>query len=497
MSKTLTTSRSTLPLSKVASKICIPQGIVSTGWNVVEKQCALLGISFDGWQKGFGSLALAKRRDGMYAAGVGGVGCSIPRQAGKTYTIGWLIFALCLTHPGMLVIWTAHHTRTSTETFDSMKTMAQRPKLKPFVKTVRAANGQQSIVFNNGSRILFGAREQGFGRGFAQVDILVFDEAQILTESALSDMVPSTNAAPNGLVFLIGTPPRPKDPGEAFRGKREAGLEGDPDTLWVEFSADTDCDVRDWPANKVDWGQIEKANPSFPHRTGKTAVMRMRKLIGSNENFKREALGIWDELSTARRKITASQWASTIGVPPEGGVRSLAVAFSFDGARQAVVGVVKHEHGVHANLVGSYTGTTEAGIAALADWIAARWRTFGTIAICGAAGDQVLSQALRDRGVASKVIRIVTTREYFTANAMLIEAIVNGTLTRPEASGPDDALDASVAISDAKPRGRDGSWGWVPTTPDGDETPVEALAVGVWVARANRRIPGRKQVVLT
>ncbi|MUP49193.1 terminase, partial [Veillonellaceae bacterium M2-8] len=81
------------------------------------------------------------------------------------------------------------------------------------VASVRATNGQQAIEFTNGSRILFGARESGFGRGFAMVDVIVFDEAQILTENALSDMVPATNAAPNGLVLMMGTPPRPKDPG--------------------------------------------------------------------------------------------------------------------------------------------------------------------------------------------------------------------------------------------------------------------------------------------
>ena len=33
------------------------------------------------------------------------------------------------------------------------------------------------------------------------------DEAQILTEKAMEDMVPATNAAPNGLVLMMGTPP--------------------------------------------------------------------------------------------------------------------------------------------------------------------------------------------------------------------------------------------------------------------------------------------------
>src|SRR5699024_8933815 len=121
---------------------------------------------------------------------------------------------LCLSASDMLVLWTAHRTRTHNETFKSMDAMAQRKEIAPFIKNVRKANGEQEVEFVNGSRILFGAREQGFGRGFAKVDVLVLDEAQILTERAMEDMVPATNAAPNGLVLLIGTPPRPNvDPG--------------------------------------------------------------------------------------------------------------------------------------------------------------------------------------------------------------------------------------------------------------------------------------------
>ncbi|QJC22016.1 terminase [Arcanobacterium buesumense] len=487
--------RSQQRLSELASFVHVPDGIVSTEWPLVAAQLQRINIGLDMWQRNAIQLALSKRADGSYAASIGGVCFSIPRQVGKTYTVGWLIFALCMAKPGMLVVWTAHHTRTSDETFDAMRTMATTGKAAAMVKTVRAANGQQTIIFHNGSRILFGAREQGFGRGFAEIDVLVFDEAQILTESALSDMVPATNAAPNGLVFLIGTPPRPKDPGEAFTIKRNSALSKDADTLWIEFSADADCNVADWDPGYVDWAQVEKANPSYPHRTSKNSILRMRKLIGSNENFKREALGIWDQAGVATRKISQELWDSTIGVPPSSGVKCYGVAFSFDGDRQSVVGVLKHEHGFHANLIGSYTGSTDDGVAGLADWLAERWRDAGLIVLSGAAGAGLLSQALLDRGVPKKIVKVLSTREYFTACQMLVEAVKDGSLTRP-AGGANDALDASVAVSDEKKRGSDGAWGWQATSFDGDETPVEALSVAVWAAKMNKRVPGRKQKAL-
>nr|WP_242647656.1 hypothetical protein [Mycobacteroides abscessus] len=66
--------------------------------------------------------------------------------------------------------------------------MAARPKVDPHIEAVHRARGDEKIMFTNGSRILFGARESGFGRGFSDVDILVFDEAQIMTEGTLEDM---------------------------------------------------------------------------------------------------------------------------------------------------------------------------------------------------------------------------------------------------------------------------------------------------------------------
>ncbi|MDK7123247.1 terminase, partial [Pauljensenia sp. UMB6358] len=78
------------------------------------------------------------------------------------------------------MLWTAHRSKTSGETFKSMQGIVNRPQLRRFVASIRRANGQEAIEFVNGSRVLFGAREQGFGRGFAEVDIEVYDEAQIL-----------------------------------------------------------------------------------------------------------------------------------------------------------------------------------------------------------------------------------------------------------------------------------------------------------------------------
>ncbi len=53
----------------------------------VEARIKDFGDEFDEWQRGTSKLILAKRENGDYAATVGGITLSIPRQVAKTYMI--------------------------------------------------------------------------------------------------------------------------------------------------------------------------------------------------------------------------------------------------------------------------------------------------------------------------------------------------------------------------------------------------------------------------
>jgi len=291
-------------LSDVARHLVLPKGIVSTGWPAVRDKAREVGIQYDRWQDGLGRAMLSKLADGTYAAGIGGVVISICRQVGKTFTVGTMVIVLCILFPSLKVLWTAHRARTSDETFKLMQSIAKRKTVAPYVAEVRRANGQQEIEFHNGSRIMFGARESGFGRGFDDVDVLVFDEGQILGNKALDDMVPSTNVSPNPLIIFMGTPPKPTDPSEAFSGMRARALAGaSDDVLYVELSADPDAD----PDDKKQWA---KANPSYPHRTKEGAILRLKRLLG-DESFLREGLGIWLDEDRQGGAISSLGWAKS------------------------------------------------------------------------------------------------------------------------------------------------------------------------------------------
>lgn len=301
-----------------------PAELVSTGWPRVKATCANIGWRFDPWQDACGRLILGKSESGKWAADLSIL--SIPRQVGKSYLLGCIIFALCLLTPKMRVIWTSHHTATTEEMYEAMKELAQHKKVAPhIVKCIALQGSRWRIQFRNGSRIDFGARSQGFGRGKAKVGVLVLDEFQHITGRALANLAPTTNTAENPLILCAGTPPGPEVSGEAFRLRRKAALEGlSDDTLYVEFSADPDAETDD----RKQWA---KANPSFPKRTKERAFLLLRKILDA-EDFRREALGIWDDSLHADSVIP--EWpglAGKIPTAPEGG--ALAVACDVEETR--------------------------------------------------------------------------------------------------------------------------------------------------------------------
>lgn len=343
------TKTSTPRLSDLARHVVAPSGVVKSGWPAVRDKCRELGISFRPWQHGAGRLILAKRDNGKYASTIGGTGMSIPRQVGKTFLVGAIAFALCIIRPNLTVLWTAHRLRTAEETFGKMQAFARRRKIAPHVAKVVLGSGEEAILFHNGSRILFGARERGFGLGFDEVDVEVFDEAQRLTEGALDDMIPATNQSrqdTGALLLFMGTPPRPTDAGEVFTRMRTEALSGeDEDTAWIEFGADGDFEPTEAPApmTEADWRQIGKANPSFPEDTPRESIMRMRKQL-TPESMKREGYGIWDEISTSEA-FGPGGWADIEDLnAPQPPVGAIGLAVAADRLSASIAGAGMGEH---------------------------------------------------------------------------------------------------------------------------------------------------------
>lgn len=480
-------------LSDLARHVVLPSGVTSTGWPAVRDKCVSFGDSFDEWQDGAGRAILAKRADGLYAATVGGVTLSIPRQVAKTFLVGRIVFALCVMFPGTRVIWTAHRTRTATNSFRSMMGYAKRRKVAPHVQDIRLANGEQEIVFRNGSAILFGSREQGFGRGFDEVDVVVFDEAQILTEKALEDMVPATNQSrhPHGaLLFFMGTPPRPTDPGEAFALRRGRALDGTADDLlYIEFSADPDAD----PDDRAQWA---KANPSYPLHTSAQAMERMRGALLDDQSFMREALGVWDPVSVSQ-VIPSDTWslrADRLSMAVDRLTLALDVAPDRSTASVGLAGL-RADGKWHVELDEHRKGADWVG-----PWIEQRAERNKLHAVVA---DEMSGLVERRNGrhylVGTSVevtLAKAEGRDMVVACARFYDAVMDGSVVHT------DQPQVNTSLSMAGKRVLHGGWAWNRKSPTGDITPVVAETLALWgaqsatVKRPTRRSQGRKAVLL-
>lgn len=320
-----------------ARHLVLPEGIKTSGFPAVEATCRRIGIEFDEWQRDLNRCILAKDSSGLYAADT--VAMSIPRQVGKTFDVGALVFADSIINPGTTTVWTAHRFKVSRETFNELRMWAKSPLLAPHIEydDITTGAGNEMIPFRNGSRIVFAARERGAIRGFTKVRRLILDEAQILTEAAMSDLAPTMNQAENPQIIMMGTPPKPGDPGEVFTALRKAALDGDSEgALYAEFSATSGAPVQATEAGF--WDAMAEANPSYPTRTSKRAIKRLRKLLTNDDDFRREAQGIWD--SDGRVSLfEAGAWddARKDSRPDGLTVNALALAVSIDLAHSAIV----------------------------------------------------------------------------------------------------------------------------------------------------------------
>ena len=481
-------TRPSTPRLSDRAKVVYPSGIVTTGWPEVARQHRRMGIRFDWFQVAISKLALSKRSDGTYAATVGGVVLSIPQQVGKTFMLCGLLFALCLINPGFTALWTAQQLRTAKETLRAMQGFARRKAIKPFIAYVRVANGEGEVGFVNGSRILFGARDYGFGLGMAEVDLLVFDEGQRLGETALDDMLPTQNRARNPLFFIVGTPPRPTDTGEVFVRKRTEALSGEADDMvYVEFSADRNVTPRD----KIDWDQVARANPSFPEHTPRASILRMWKNLGA-DSFWREGYGIWDDVNGATPLISASEWSATAATAaPEPEITTYAVRFSVDGSSVALaVGVRSADGDVHTEVVAHQP--MGMGTQWLVDWLEPRWREAARIVVDGKSGASVLVDALLDVGVNGRRIVTPTVENVISAHAGFLEAVRTRSMTHHD----QEPLARVVARAIKRKVGTAGGWAWQAMDDQTDVTPLDATTWAWWAASfAKARGKGRVVIV--
>lgn len=442
------------------------------------------GLFLDDWQQVILECALGERRDGRWASPR--VGYSVPRQNGKSKLLLARAIAGALLFGEKKIIISAHLQDTAREIFNEFVALHdENPALQRKVKSIMSAINREYIKFHNGAIIQFKARTGAGGRGFS-CDCLLLDEAQKLTRAAWVSINSTMSARPNPQVWLLGTVPTPEDDSEVFAGFRESVIEGkEPLGAWIEWGAEAGDDPELEETRR-------KANPAWDIRINHE-VVQSEFVSYTESEFAIDRLGIWpDKHDIGSRLITHEQWTDTaVDEPLATGIKAFGVTYSKTGDRVSIAGAMHTPERTHTELVGKHSGSTEEGVAALAEWLIARKSTIAVVAIAGRSDAETLRERLRKGGMRPKQVKVVNTTEYFAACSMVIDAIRDRTLTHLAHEGQTE-LDESVAVSDKKVRSKDGAWGWIATTADGDETPVEAMSLAVWAARTTTRDPAKR-----
>ena len=501
----LTKSQPVELLGEAPPRILIePQGARANSWEDVSDLSYKAGIELDGWQELILKAAMGERSDTTWAAKR--VGISMARQNGKSQLLVARALAGVLLFGEQKIVISAHQQDTAREAFGKMLEILEdedngwlMDRVKP--NGIMNAINREAVRFKNGATVQFKARTNAGGRGFSS-DCLLLDEAQRLKRSAWVSINSTMSAMPNPQVWLLGTPPTREDDGEVFESIRSSAIDGvSTAAAWAEWGADPDAEDYDPASELTRW----HANPAWNTRINHEIVQGEFESY-TKEEFAQDRLGIWlSELGTGKRAISPFEWSSTgVENAPVEGVRSFAVAFSFDGSRLALSGGLKHDDGIHVELIDAAEGDIASGLAALADWLAERWRNVAVIILSGASGAPVLAQLLKDRRVPDAVVKIVTTPEYTQSCSMTLDVVRESSAVAKrnaelEASDPlpfthlvsdgQTQLDTSVGVCDKKNRGPSGAWAWAATTPDGDETPTESISLAYWAAKTTRRKP--------
>ena len=442
------------------------------------------GYTLDPWQQEILDCWLGIDETGKY--NVTSAGLALPRQNGKNVVIeAREFFGLVIN--GEKILHTAHQVRTSKKSFRRLAALfndKRHPEITDMVKTIRYTNGEEAIELTNGGVIEFSARSRQAARGFDGISLVVYDEAQELTDDQIEAIMATLSASATGNRQLIyaGTPPYPGCPGEVFRRRR---------TVCTTDPGRHDC-WHEWSVPADNAGQIDITDKSLWYMTNPALGIRLDEDFTleelksmSPDGFARERLGWWSpaESKHIEPAIDPQAWDDCKSADPKPeGKTAYGVKFSADASEVVLCGAVCPKDGkARVSLI--ERRPTGQGIRWLADWLNHRVSVGCCVVIDGKNGVDVLIERIHDTWrYKDSVIRPRAT-DMIAAVSMLTTEINERTVTW---YAEQEALSDSALSSVKRPIS--GGWGF-----GGDDSaPIEAAALALWGCRTSRRDPTQK-----
>lgn len=302
----------------------------------------------------------------------------VPRRAAKTTSIWDIILGRCATRKAYKVVVTAQDGIRARNRFrEAQRALQANDFIGEFdpskrLGKLRWANGDESIEFDNGSRIWVVPPEAGAFRGEA-ADLLVFDEAGELSETRSDDLIsgalPLMDTRPYGQVIFAGTP------GLARTGllweKFRAALEPKSKLGIVAYYAKDNETTFEYDADgnyKLNTKLLKRVHPGIGTLT-KLDVIESRSQSMSPAQFEREYFCRFP-FDNATSAIPQSLWEKACAganLPERPAKIGLAYDVAPDGSAAALVAAWRDETGrAHVEVLAADWGS---------QWLASQART--------------------------------------------------------------------------------------------------------------------------
>jgi hypothetical protein len=446
-----------------------------------------IGLTLDPEQELVLAGSLGLREDGRWQTRE--VGVNMPRQNGKgEILIARELFGL-FELGERLVIHTAHEFKTSAEHFNRLESVVRDcPELHAKVKRAdsgrilgyRYSHGEESIELQSGARIEFKTRTKSGMRGFAGVDLLVLDEAMIISEAAHSAALPiirASKAKRGPQLWYTGSAvdQESQEHGVVWTRVRERGIAGEDAALtYFEWSLDYEHpdDVPDDVVTNPD--QWRKVNFAIERGRVTQEHMEWERRALSFRGFAIELLGVGDYPDTdvsADVLVSIEDWLA-LEDPNQVMMDPLVIAFDVSPERQTAIVATGRSDTGHwmSEVVASSSGT---------GWLTHKLvelyakHEVAEIVCDGYGPSAAMARKAEDAGIE---VRRLDSNEYGQACGAFVDAIGEDMLRH---LGQEEML---ASIRGAKARPLVDRWAWSRTKSTVNIAPLVAATLGLWCA---------------
>lgn len=445
------------------------------------------GYELMDWQRYLLEVWMGFNRDGRWSAKT--CANSTPRQNGKTLVICARALAEMLFYGGT-VLYTSQLQKTSTETFNEMRDLMSKTRLRKYLAPngIKTALGREEIVLKSGARMKFLARTRNGGDG-QHGSLLIFDEAQALdpqSQESFKYAISACRTKRRGQTIYNGTPPKDGDYGLLFEGIRNRAVDGvSKITAYTEWSAGYGGRCPD-AKDRALW---ERTNPSWGILITEEATESELEDTDDYEKFAHQRLGWWTGQRAAQTLIGEEEWhALESDAPDDWDKLAYGVKISADGTIAALSVATVLEKASHVEFIRQEP--LSSGMGWLVDWIMAphRQEQVAVVAIDGKSGADDLARRLVESGMSRNAVVVASTEFAVNAAAMMVNSVADGIVTHY----PDENLDASATKSVRRKIGNSGAFSF------GGEHPeiIESASLALYAAKTTKRNPKRRAVFL-